>query len=114
MTKPKTRILPLTIGVDLSDPASVEAAAESLGTSAEMVRDTLRFAQILMEKAEDNDLTSGQLLTAIMSVMAVLVRECGDADEQSEMCVHLFEGLWSAVGLPADVLELPSPTKQVH
>ena len=96
MTKPKTRLLPLTIGVDLSDPASVEAAAESLGTSAEMVRDTLRFAQILREKAEDNDLTSGQLLTAIMSVMAVLVKACG-MQTSSVRCVCIS---LKAYGLP--------------
>ena len=113
MTKSKkTRILPLSIGVDLSDPASIEAAADSLGTTPEMVEDTLHFAQIIMEKAEDNDLTSGQLLTAVMSVIAVLVKDCGPLEEQSKMCVHLFEGLWSAVGLPADTLE-NSPT-QVH
>ncbi len=112
MTSPKTRVLPLTIDIDLGDAESVEEAAKNLGTTPQMVRDTLRFAQIVMQKAEENDLTAGQLLTALMSVMSVLVRDCGSEEEQSKMCVHLFEGLWSSVGLPTE--RIPVPPKHVH
>ena len=112
MTSPKPRVLPLTVDIDLSDDTSVEEAAKNLGTTPQMVRDTLRFAQVVMLNAEEKDLTAGQLLTALMSVMSVLVRDCGNEVEQSEMCVHLFEGLWSSVGLPSD--RTPIPSKQVH
>jgi hypothetical protein len=105
----KARMLPLTVDIDLDDDVSVGRAAEALGTTTKTVRATLGFAQVIMARAEDNDLTTGQLITAVLSVMAVLVKDCGDEAEQREMCTHLFEGLWASVGLPSDGPAIPSP-----
>ena len=96
------RDIPLTIDLNLDDPDSIARAAETLGTTPEAVRKTVRFAQILIEKADENDLTRGQLVTAVMSVLTLMVKECGSSVDQAQMCFRLLDGLWASLGLPSD------------
>ena len=98
MTRPKP---PVLINLNLGDPASIAEAAEALGTTPEAIRTTVAFAHTIMKEAEGNDLTTGQLITALMSTLTVLIRDCGDEAEQDEMCHRLLEGLRSSLDLTA-------------
>ena len=112
MTKSMIRGFPLTVDINLDDEDSVEWTASLLGVSPDMVKRVLRFCQTIMVNAEDQELTTGQLLTALVSVMTLLVQDCGDQDEQSDMCMRLFEGLRDSVGLPTHATHVSA--EQVH
>ena len=94
--------IPLTIDLNLEDDESVLRAASALGTTPEAVRTTVGFAQIIVEKADDNDMSRGQLITALMRVLTLMVRECGTPLEQGQMCFRLMDGLWASCDLPED------------
>jgi hypothetical protein len=122
---PDKPAVPITIDLNLDDPDSIAQAAETLGTTEQAVRNTVRFAQIIVEKADDNDMTRGQLVTSLMSVLTLMVKECGPVVEQAQMCFRLFDGLWASLELPADrsFVEdttpntdplMPRPSGQVH
>lgn len=65
------------------------------------------FADLILQAAQANEMTTGQLTTALMSVLTLLVKDCGDQQEQSAMCHSLMAALWSS-------LELPSGTTTLH
>jgi uncharacterized protein (DUF1778 family) len=126
MSKPNATTPPLTIDLNLEDEDSIKRAAEALGTTPESVRTTILFAQQVMETAEAQELTRGQMVTALMSVLTLMIKACGTTDEQGEFCFRLFEGLWASCDLPTKTpfgvegplpsLSLLSPTddEQVH
>jgi hypothetical protein len=99
MTRPKDP--PLLINLNLGDPASVAEAAEALGTTPEAIRATVEFAHTIMREAEGNDMTTGQLITALMSTLTILIKDCGDKADQDEMCHRLLEGLRGSLDLTA-------------
>ena len=90
---------PLTIDVDLDDTEAIEEVAEALGTTPAAIQRTIKFGQDLICMAESKGLTKGQLVTALMSVVSMNIKECGDRQEQIEMAMHLFEGVWASLGL---------------
>ena len=90
---------PLTIDVDLDDTEAIEEVAEALGTTLAAIQRTIKFGQDLICMAESKGLTKGQLVTALMSVVSMNIKECGDRQEQIEMAMHLFEGVWASLGL---------------
>ena len=112
MSKPaQPPTVPVSVELDLEDEASIEAAAKLLGTTPAEVRTTILFAQKVMQTAEERELTRGQMVTALMSVLTIMVKACGTTDEQGQFCFRLFEGLWASCDLPtAD--EFNTPTQE--
>lgn len=85
------------INIDDDDDASIEKAAQMLGIPPEDVRNTLTFSREVFIVAEAKKLTKGQLLTALMSVVSLLIKDTTDTEEErAEICTRLFEGLWVA------------------
>ena len=107
--------LPITVDVDITDEQAIIDAARSLGTTPTDIKKTIDFSHEVFGLAEERDLSKGQLVTALMSVISMLVREAGDTQEQQDMCMRLFEGMWASVGLegPPSLLLRPSD-EQVH
>jgi hypothetical protein len=101
MSKTKATTPPLTIDLNLEDEDSIKRAAEALDTTPESVRTTILFAQQVMQTAEAQELTRGQMVTALMSVLTIMIKDCGTPDEQGEFCFRLFEGLWASCDLPS-------------
>lgn len=93
--------IPITIDIDVTDQEQVEAAAKSLGTTPDMIVKTIDFAHEIFSGAESRGLTKGQLATALLSVVGLLVREAGEEEDRREMCMRLFEGMWATAGLTA-------------
>jgi hypothetical protein len=85
----------------------VAEAAKALGTTPDAVRTVVQFSHTIIQEAEGQDMTTGQLITALMSALTVLVKDCGDKEAQEEMCHHLFEGLRNA-------LDLTTPNTTLH
>jgi len=113
MSETKATTPPLTLDLNLGDEASIKAAADAMGTTPEAVRNTILFAQHVMETAEAQELTRGQMVTALMSVLTIMVKACGTSDEQGEFCFRLFEGLWASCDLPTKTpfgVEEPLPS----
>jgi hypothetical protein len=107
--------LPITVDVDITDEQAIEEAARCLGTTPTEIKQTIDFSHEVFAVAEQRDLTKGQLVTALMSVISMLVRETGDEKEQQNMCLRLFEGMWVSVGLEGPPLMLTRPSnEQVH
>ena len=102
MTKPTTAALPLSLDIDLNDEESVLLAAMALGTTPHALRAVVGFAQSVVAQAGDREMTRGQLVTAVMSVLTLMVKECGNTVEQGQMCRRLFDGLWASCDLPED------------
>ena len=82
MSETKATTPPLTLDLNLGDEASIKSAADAMGTTPEAVRNTILFAQHVMETAEAQELTRGQMVTALMSVLTIMVKACGTSDEQ--------------------------------
>ena len=113
MSETKATTPPLPLDLNLGDEASIKAAADAMGTTPEAVRNTILFAQHVMETAEAQELTRGQMVTALMSVLTIMVKACGTSDEQGEFCFRLFEGLWASCDLPTKTpfgVEEPLPS----
>lgn len=106
MTRPP-KDAPLLIDLDLGDPDSIEAAAEALGTTPEAIRTVVRFAHTIVQQAEAHELSTGQLITALMSTLTILIKDCGDKESQDEMCHRLLEGLRGS-------LDLTTPGATLH
>lgn len=110
---------PITIEVDPSDEGALEKVARELGTTPQEVKHTIEFSHEIFANAELHELSKGQLVTALMSVITLLIRDAGGRDEQRHMCVRLTEGMWASVGLELqnmkDVGVLLTPqSKNVH
>lgn len=123
MTRVKTTKLPLTLDIDVTDDAAVQEAADALGTTAENIKRTINFSHEVFVVAESRGLTKGELATALLSVVGILVQEAGGEDDRKEMCMKMFEGMWATAGLPADpwltvrdhyLGPMPSPSGTVH
>ena len=97
-----TATSPLSLDIDLTDEESVLLAAMALDTTPHALRAVVTFAQEVVAQAGDREMTRGQLITALMSVLTLTVKECGNPVEQGQMCHRLFEGLWASCDLPED------------
>ena len=97
-----TATFPLSMDIDLDDEDSVRLAAMAMGTTPHVVRTVVTFAQSVVTQAEEHEMTCGQLVTALMSVLTIMVKQCGDPLEQGQMCLRLFDGLWASCDLPGD------------
>jgi hypothetical protein len=95
MTRIKTDKLPLTLNIDVTDKEAVQAAADALGTTPENITRTIDFSHEVFAVAEHRGLTKGQLATALLSVVGILVKEAGDEEGRKEMCMKMFEGMWA-------------------
>jgi hypothetical protein len=85
------------IDINDDDDESIEKAAQMLGVPADDVRSTLTFSREVFIVAEAKKLTKGQLLTSLMSVVSLLIKDTTDTEEErAEICTRLFEGLWVA------------------
>jgi hypothetical protein len=103
----------IDIGDD--DDETMENASKALGIPIEEVKLTLNFSRQIFLVAEAKGLTKGQLLTAIMSVASMLIRETTDTDEErADVCKTLFEGLWAASEIQGAPAYPPSATEIVH
>lgn len=98
---------PEIINIDVTDDESVEQAAKTLGVSPEHIVQTINFSHQVFRVAESRGLTKGQLVTALLSVVGILVKEAGDEEGRKEMCMRMFEGIWASAeleGLPSLVI----------
>ena len=123
MTRVKTDKLPLTLDIDVTDDAAVQEAADALGTTPENIKRTINFSHEVFVVAEDRGLTKGELATALLSVVGILVQEAGGEEDRKDMCMKMFEGMWATAGLPADPWAtvamhfskgFPRPTGTIH
>ena len=103
MTKSVTAAPPLTLDIDVNDDDAVVLAAMALDTTPEVVRAVLTFAQSVMTQAAEHEMTRAQLITALLSVLTVMVEAYDEPLEQGQLCFRLFEGLWASCDLPRDI-----------
>ncbi|MBM63775.1 MAG: hypothetical protein CL484_12585 [Acidobacteria bacterium] len=94
---------PLTLDIDVNDDDAVVSAAMALDTTPEVVRAVLTFAQSVMTQAAEHQMTHGQLITALLSVLTVSVKAYDEPMEQGQLCCSLFEGLWASCDLPRNI-----------
>ena len=90
---------PITVEINPEDAEELKRVADKLGTTPSEVRKTIEFSHEIFWNAELRELSKGQLVTSLMSVITLLVRDAGEEAEQRNMCIRLTEGLWESVGL---------------
>ena len=102
---------PITVEINTNDEAEMKRVADELGTTPSEVRKTIEFSHEIFGQAELRELSKGQLVTSLMSVITLLVRDAGEETEQRHMCIRLTEGLWESVGLSPEPLGFTSSQK---
>tara|TARA_R100000306_G_C4372917_1_gene140757 strand:+ start:560 stop:898 length:339 start_codon:yes stop_codon:yes gene_type:complete len=111
----KSKKFPIMIDIDVTDDTAIEEAASYLETTPETLRLTINFAHEVFALAESRKITKGQLTSALLSVVGILVRESGEEEDRRELCMRMFEGMWATAGLTAKPWFVGSPPKgQVH
>jgi hypothetical protein len=83
------------MNIDVTDKDAVQEAADTLGTTPENITRTIDFSHEVFAVAENRGLTKGQLATALLSVVGILVKDAGDEEDRKEMCQRIFEGIWA-------------------
>lgn len=102
----------LLIELDLDDQMALEAVGRELGTTVETVHKVANFAQQLLQVAHKQDLDANELIISLLSASSVVIKGCGAPQDQSDLCVKLFERLWASCSVPAqpnDSWTVPPP-----
>ena len=102
MTNSSTAAQALALDVNLDDEDSILRAALALNTTPDAVRGVLTFAESVLTQAEEHEMTRRDLVTALLSVLTIMVKACDEPVEQGAICLSLSKGLWASCDLPED------------
>jgi hypothetical protein len=83
----------LVFDLGLTNDEAIDVTADALETTPDELRKALEFSRQLLMNAQRQGLTEDQLMSVALSVVSLLVKECGPPKEQAELCMKLCNNL---------------------